>query len=555
MDSEAGLQIDLFGAARRQARLIASVIGISVLAAYWISMALPNEYTAAATLLIEPQSVSEGLVEAGVAERGVNERLQIMTSQILSRPRLSRIIDELDLYPEKADQMRREEIINLMRENIHVTPVIPELQAAGSKKPEEINNFIVAFTHGDAETSAAVAQRLANDFIQEHIAARVQLTQKSLEFISAEQSRITNSIQGVEQRIAQIKDQNSNRLPEDLPANQRMLERALGELRSAERQLDLARSDEAFWAHQATQADVGSDAPRDDASPGRKLQLLELSLAEYNAKGFTEKHPDVLKVKQEMAEVRAQIAASQRQLEKDEKNEEAAIPSPARQTAEAELDRAKLRVEAAEKEQERLRAQIDEIYARIAETPRVAERLDALTREHAQLNDSLRDFSRRQLEATVQAQLERRQLGEQFRILEAAYAPSEPSSPNRPLIIVLGLIAGVGMAGGIALVRESTDTSVHGARDLQSAVSIPVLASIPAIVLDSDRRARMRRNLRYAMASAVVVVFSLAGGAATYVFVNGQPGWLRSLTQGEQEQTAPSEAQGASLETDLPVRG
>ncbi len=98
MDLEPGLQLDLLGAIRRRAALGAVVAGSVFLAAYWIAMALPNRYESYATLLVEPQSVSDLLVEPGVEETRVNSRLHIMTAEILSRPRLSRIIDELGLY-------------------------------------------------------------------------------------------------------------------------------------------------------------------------------------------------------------------------------------------------------------------------------------------------------------------------------------------------------------------------------------------------------------------------------------------------------------------------
>ena len=61
----------------------------------------------------------------------------------------------------------------------------------------------------------------------------------------------------------------------------------------------------------------------------------------------------------------------------------------------------------------------------------MAEQLEALEREYKHLFESYQEFSDKQLEAAVQANLERRQLGEQFRVLEAAFLAPAPTSPNR----------------------------------------------------------------------------------------------------------------------------
>ena len=41
------------------------------------------------------------------------------------------------------------------------------------------------------------------------------------------------------------------------------------------------------------------ERPNDDASPTRRIQLLELAIAEHQAKGFTEKHPDIVATRHE----------------------------------------------------------------------------------------------------------------------------------------------------------------------------------------------------------------------------------------------------------------
>jgi hypothetical protein len=249
---------------------------------------------------------------------------------------------------------------------------------------------------------------------------------------------------------------------------------------------------------------------------------------------MTDKHPDVISAKQEMASLRETIEASD--------GEDEAALNPAQQSAQAEERRSRLKVEAASQEVARLEGHRDEIEQRLEDTPRVAEQLDALQREYDRLTKALADFGQRRQEASVQADLERRQLGEQFRVLESAFPAPEPSAPNRPLLLVLALFGGLVVGAGVGLLVELLDGSVQGARELQAALGIPVLVSIPSIVLESDRAARTRRRLRLALAAATFTLFCLVGGAATYMWVNGAPGFVQALIAGEEEP-----AQGASL--------
>jgi polysaccharide chain length determinant protein (PEP-CTERM system associated) len=543
MNLENGLQIDLIGGIRRRAKLAAIIAGGFVLASYWVAMALKNEYQSAATIFVEPQAISEELIRSGAGATDLNRRLSLMSAQILSRPRLSRIIDELELYKKESKSMLREEVIGLMRSRITIAPVISELggETRQSKNEEAISTFRITFTAEKPSVAAAVAQRLANDFIREHIEERVNVTQKSLEFIDAEQTRVSNRVREIDAQVGDLKTENAGRLPEDLMTNQRLQERTLSELRNAQRELDAAESEVTFWENQVLAA--GSTASGNDVSPERRLQQIELQLAAYKAKGFTAKHPDVLAAEEEKRALQQQIESG---------GEDDAPANAAQQGAEASKRRAQMQVKAATQEIARLQAEVDEVSARIEATPRVAAQLELLERERRQLTDRFNDYAHRRQEASVQVDLERRQLGEQFRILEAAYPNPDPSAPNRPLIVVMGLLLGLAFGTAAAVMLEGADTSYHGARDLQSSLGIPVLAAIPRILLESDRLAARRQLVRSAVAVATVTVFCLVGGAGTYVFVNGAPGFVRAVFQGEEPApaaTAPGPTAGTGSGT------
>jgi hypothetical protein len=123
--------------------------------------------------------------------------------------------------------------------------------------------------------------------------------------------------------------------------------------------------------------------------------------------------------------------------------------------------------------------------------------------------------------------------GERFRVLESAVPPLTASSPNRPMILAVGLLLGLALGGGLAVVLEAVDDSFRDARRLQSVLRLPVLAAIPGILLEHDRVLRRRRRLRAVVLASLATLFVLTGSGVGYVWVNGMPGVLKSLLEGE----------------------
>ena len=504
---------EIGGMLRRRAKLMLSVGGSAFLLMYLIAMALPNQYSSYATILVEPQAVDEGLVSSGVRESDLKERLGIMTAEILSRPRLSRLIDEFDLYPEESERLQRSEVIDLMRSNVVVEPVVNALEAGRRQRNEiDFNSFRIILRSKSAVTAAVVAQSIANDFLEANIDARVNVSQQSLRFMQDSIDELSGRLNEVEQEIKELKNENTGHLPEELASNQEALQLSIGQLREVQRALDLAMSDEAFWKNQAITAGAMTGL-NDQASPVYRRNMVEAELGMMRARGFTDRHPDVVQALQELTLLDDRIDSS-------EEGEGEVPGSYAEQNAKSEERRSALRVEALTRDVQRLTEQAEEARERLAATPAVAARLEALTREYSHLNASFQDFSARRQQASVQADLERKQLGEQFRILESAFPAPRPSSPNRRLILFLGLALGAGLAGPVGLLLESLDSAVHDSRSLQAATSVPVLASIPAIMLQPDFVARRRQRTREILVAGGIAVLCLLGGVVSYVYIN-----------------------------------
>jgi len=99
--------------------------------------------------------------------------------------------------------------------------------------------------------------------------------------------------------------------------------------------------------------------------------------------------------------------------------------------------------------------------------------------------ESTKETNRKLLEKSEQAQqaenLERRQKGEQFRVIDPARIPEKPFRPNIPKIFLFGLLLGMGSGFGLAFLREQMDRSFRDAEDLKATLGFRVLTNIPKI--------------------------------------------------------------------------
>lgn len=496
---ELGLTLqDLRGIVRRRISWFAIPTAVGILFGLGVALFWPAEYEAAATLLIEPQGVPQNLVATTVSADTESRYGQIKL-QIMSRDNLSEIIDEYELYPELVGELPREEIVEHMREKISIEPLPPAI--VDPRKPVEIESFKIAFRDRDPRRAAEVANRLTSDFRAENLRQRRGQAAGTSEFIDAELARADSERGRLAQELRAYREEHRGELPEDLIANQSRLERMEATHRDARAQLDLARQQVAEIRRQIReQRSAGAD---ETANPVARKRALELQVHQYRAQGKTDKHPDIVIARAEIAELEAMLAE---QLDTD------APLSPAEAVLRSELRNHEVRESVLREELGRLTELIAGLQARIAATPERAARVGDLEARIIAASDQIRELQSKKIAADLGTQVELVEKGEKFRVVDTAELPTSPVSPNRPLVGIVGTLLGL-LAGGVALaLREMSDQSFHTIRDLQEALGLPVLGAIPTIRLPADL-ARTRAKLRRALVVTGVLLGLLAGGS------------------------------------------
>ena len=132
-----------------------------------------------------------------------------------------------------------------------------------------------------------------------------------------------------------------------------------------------------------------------------------------------------------------------------------------------------------------------------------------MTRDYESLRTAYNELFRKSEDAKVAANLERRQIGEQFKVLDIARIPERPFSPNRTQFYLGGLFGGLAVGVGLVGLLEYRDSTLRTDHDVVTALALPVLATIPAIITRDDRQ--MARRRRLAVAAVGIAVVGLAG--------------------------------------------
>ncbi len=476
---------------------------------------VPKEYRATTLILVTPQKVPEDFVRPTVTAR-IEDRLQSIGQEIMSRTRLEQVIDEFKLYRAEAGSMGREAIVELMQKNIQV-------QIKGKE-----GYFTISYIGKDPKVVTLVTNKLASLFIEENLKLREQQAAGTSEFLSIELKATKAKLEEQERLITGYKQRYMGELPEQREANLRVLDQLqmqstrIGDsIKAAQDRKILIQkqlSDFEILVNTAAQAQASQEtadpasAPVPGAAPAVKarnpyeaqLEQMKNYLADLRAR-YTEKHPDIVVTRKKIADLEAKSAEFQANREKEEmaekEKEKTAVrekvpakPSgkkreiqlaprlmPRYKELETQVISADLEIQRLQQEDAKLKNQIAQYRERIENTPAREQGLAILTRDYNNTRDAYASLLKKSQEAQQAENLERRQKGEQFKVIDPARIPEKPYRPDITKIFLIGLFLGLFSGAAAAFFREQMDRSFRDGEDLRVALGFKVLANIPRI--------------------------------------------------------------------------
>lgn len=465
---------ELWGVLGRRFWWLAIPSAIGLVVSLILALVWPAEYEAAAIVVVQPQDIPQNLVASTVGT-DTEAAFNSIRLRILARDKLSQVIEDLDLYPERKGDPRESVIIH-MREYISIAPLPPAV--IDPRKPVQIESFRIAFRDRNPEVARDVAARLTREFRAVNIDQRASQAQGTSEFILAELERARRERERVGLELSAYKEKHRGELPEDLPINNQRLTRLSVELTQVRSSLETSQAQVARL--KAEESDLRAHGSDGSFDPAQRKQLAEIELGQHLARGKTEKHPDVVITRAEIAELDKLIATNEIRDDRPYSYQE--------QSLRRELRDHEVRQSVLTRELKRVNGEIAMYEDRIVNTPRRGAEIGHLEAQYLSLTEAIEVLQAKQVAADMGQAVELAQKGEKFLVVESAEIPGQPVSPNRPLFVLVGTV--LGLLAGLALlaVREIADESFHTVRDLQGTLGLPVLGTIPAIEVGGGPR-------------------------------------------------------------------
>ncbi|MGC2021785.1 MAG: Wzz/FepE/Etk N-terminal domain-containing protein [Candidatus Sulfotelmatobacter sp.] len=492
-----------------------------------VSWVLPPRYQSTTLILVEQPTMPKDYVTPNVND-DLQERMQSITQQILSRTRLLRIIDQLNLYASPHSQPSPDQKVDAMRKDIDIDLV--------RDASHQITAFNVSYSSRDPHVAQRVTSELTNLFINENLEVRQQQSEDTTTFLESQLETARKALSDQEERVREFKGQHVGEMPGQLASNLQILSGLQSQLQNEQDSLNAAQQQHVYLQTLADQyrALQGTSKSSDGTTTGglpaldQELDKLQAQLADLRSR-YTDRHPDVRKVTEQIAEtekMRDQLLASLKANGAAQANGTEPVadtgsmdPTQAALLAQIQSQLKSNQVEVANREHAivALKAKMDDYQARLNEEPVREQQLSDLTRGYEQSKANYDDLLKKKNESAMATSMELLQQGERFRVIDPPSLPLKPDFPNRLKFCGIGLGIGLALGAVVAGAFEMMDDRIYDEKELQTLLPVAVISEIPAIAAAADER-NERRRLWQGWATAVFVSGTILLGSAFSYF-------------------------------------
>jgi polysaccharide chain length determinant protein (PEP-CTERM system associated) len=444
---------------------------------YGITFFVPPQYLSQTLVLIEQQKVPDDYVKPVITE-DLDTRLASMKEQILSRSRLQPIVDHYNLYGTK--KMSMDDRIDLVRKDIDIKPIRSQITGAGG-----LPGFFIMFKAADPHTAQQVCGEIESLFVNEDLRSRTQSAEGTTEFLKGQLADAKRNLDEQDAKLADFQRQYMGKLPTEEAPNMNMLASLNMQLDAATQALARLQQDKTYGesmmsAAVAREQPSGPDLQRTEPQTQQlELQNLLKEEADLTAK-YTDSYPDVVAVRRKIAELRADMAkpapatpAPVAAAPTTPRNEPMSIVQ-----LRAQMHGLDQMITQKTRDQAQIQSQIRIYQDRVSSSPMVLEQYKNLTRDYQTAQQIYENLLRNVNSSKMATDLELRQQGRQFKVMDAPNLPEGPVYPRVELFVGGGLAAGLLLGLLVVGWIEYRDTAVRSERDLWAFTRLPTLAVI-----------------------------------------------------------------------------
>ena len=440
-----------------------------------LSYFLTPQYDSTSLILIDQQKVSSDVVKP-LDIGGLQESLALITAQIESRSTLEPIITKYNLYANEHLSME-ERVAKFRNPNkgLQIAPIQSQITGANG-----LPGFKVIFTADDPRTAQEVCADVTGLYTQNNLLNRQNMTTGTKEFLQTALNEESRKLDDIEQKLADFKARNMGSLPTDQTNTANFLNSLETRLDATNQQITNLQQQKALMQvslNQARSAAVpGAVTAKTEQTDEAVLTKAQADLATLQAQ-YTDEYPEVKAAKRRVADLQAKVARAA--------SVPAAVAAPvARADSPAVVDlttRIRLidqEIDQKTKEQAQIQVQMRGYEGRLSASPEVEAQYEKLTRDFQTETATYNGLLSKMGQSQMATELENRQEGESFSVLDAASLPLNPTFPNKPIFAAGGIVGGLGLGLLIVAFLEYRDTALRSERDVWAFTQLPTLAVI-----------------------------------------------------------------------------
>jgi uncharacterized protein involved in exopolysaccharide biosynthesis len=472
---------------RRRVKVILIPALLAPLAGFLISYAFSPKYTSQSLVLVEAPKIPDAVVQQVFTE-DLTQHIATIEQQVLSPSRLRPMVDRWGLA--KGGQ-NVDDVMDNIRLNMTIQPVITDLSQFGSgpkKRPGQQSSPVPGFNVNYTASSAREAQQICTDLtsmlLEEDLKSRQDATQGTTLFLTKQVEDAKQNLDDLDKKLAAFKNQHIGQLPGDEDNNMKILMGLNSQLDANTQALNRATQDKAYTESMLTQQIAAWKTSQSASNPQTlQTQLSQLQAQLIDLEGrYTEDHPDVIKTKGDIAEVKKQLAAindsSAKATDPGSEKGSASEPPEIRQLR-LQIHQYQDMIAQTTRDQKKLQQEISVYQGRVSSSPAVEGEYKELARDYDNAQKVYLDDLAKQGTSKMATQAQQQQQGEQMALLNPASLPDSPSFPNRLLFAGGGLGAGLVLGLGLTLWLELRDKSIRTEADVEVVLGLPLLVSVP----------------------------------------------------------------------------
>jgi polysaccharide chain length determinant protein (PEP-CTERM system associated) len=442
----------------------------------------------------------------------------------MSRFRLEEIITKFDLYPEAVATGTLYDAVERMRKHIEIN-----LKTSGRRG--DLTSFEVSFESKEPNNARNVTAALADLFIHYNFKLRQEQAAGTSRFLERELERMRDELRRKEELVGEFRKKYRGMLPEEMENNYRILSQLQQHLDSVDVTLQKTEDRKVLVRDQLRKLETletDGEVPGDPDQELNNLSQLYQKLQRLKLR-YSDRHPDIIRLEALIAKLEKEQNSTSPGSDADEYDLSSNFSTAQRlmharkQDLSNELKMIDREIQTLRNEKENTREKIANYRQRIENGPKIEQMFMDLGRDYEMANNNYQSLLQKKLQAELAENLERTQKGEQFRILDTANMPQKPDKPDIPKILAVGLMLALGGGFGLAFLREYLDPTFWSRKEVERALELPVLVSIPVITTDKERR---WKKIKLAATVCILLAMSSTLVFAMYVLWKKSPGFL-----------------------------